>query len=387
MKGTVYQRAPGVFLIAIDHGRDAKGNRIRKWTTFKGTKRQAQNECARLITELKTGNYLEPSKTTVARYLEHWLTDMKARVSRKTHERYCEICRNNIAPLLGQIRLDELKPLHISQSWAKALESGRKNGGPLSPRSVHHMHTVFKSALEQAVDWEMLLRNPAAKVDPPQVPKQKLTTYDMPEVGRLIALLHEQRIYVPAFLSAMTGMRRGEVAAVRWKSVDLDAAHLTVVESIEQTNNAVAIKMPKSDRARSIALGPTLVAALRAHKAAQAQELLKLGVRQSGDTLVCAHPDGSLMHPRWISKKWAMAIKSSGLPRRGFHHLRHAHATQMLASGVHIKVASERLGHSTTGITLDLYQHVLPGMQEDAAARVDAAYQKAIAGPVSRDQT
>jgi integrase len=92
-----------------------------------------------------------------------------------------------------------------------------------------------------------------------------------------------------------------------------------------------------------------------------------------------------MMHPRWISKKWAKAIKESGLPRRGFHHLRHAHATQLLANGVHVKVASERLGHSTTGITMDLYQHVMPGMQEDAAAQIDAAYLKAIAGP-ARDQ-
>jgi integrase len=381
MKGTIHKRSPGVFLIAIDHGRDAKGKRIRKWTTFKGTKREAQDECARLITELKAGNYVEPSRTTVAQYLELWLKDIKSRVSKKTHERYGEICRNNIDPLLGQLRLDSLKPIHISGAWAKALESGRVDGGALSPRTVHHMHTVFKSALEQAVDWEILLRNPAAKIDPPQVPQKKLTTYDMPEVGKLISLLQEERIYVPAFLSAMTGMRRGEVAAVCWKSVDLDAAQLAVVESIEQTNNAVAIKAPKSDRARTIALGPTAVAILRAHKAAQAEELLKLGVRQTGDTLVCAHPDGSLMHPRWISKKWAKAIKASGMPVRGFHHLRHAHATQMLASGVHIKVASERLGHSTTGITLDLYSHILPGMQEEAAARIDAAYQKAITGP------
>jgi integrase len=381
MKGTVFKRSPGVFLIAIEHGRDAKGKRIRKWTTFKGTKRQAQDECARLITELRTGNYLEPAKTAVAQYLQHWLADVKTRVSRKTYERYAEICRNNIVPLLGLTRLSELKPVHISQAWAKALESGRVDGGPLSPRTVHHMHTIFKSALEQAVDWEMLMRNPASKVDPPKVAKKLLTTYDMPQVGQLIALLQEERIYVPSILSAMTGMRRGEVAAVRWKWVDLDAAQLTVVESVEQTNNAVAIKAPKNNRARAVALGPTIVATLRAHKAAQAEELLKLGIRQTGDTLLCAHPDGSLMHPRWISKKWAKAIKESGLPRRGFHHLRHAHATQMLANGVHIKVASERLGHSTTGITMDLYQHVMPGMQEDAAARIDAAYQKAIARP------
>jgi integrase len=381
MKGTIHQRAPGVFLIAIDHGRDAKGKRIRKWSTFKGTKRKAQDECARLITELKTGNYLEPAKTTLAQYLEHWLADVKTRVSRKTYERYGEICRNNIVPLLGLVRLSELKPIHISKAWAKALESGRVDGGPLSPRTVHHMHIVFKSALEQAVDWEMLLRNPAAKVEPPKVAKKLMTTYDMPEVGKLIGLLHEQRIYVPSFLSAMTGMRRGEVAAVRWKWVDLDAGQLTVVESVEQTNNAVAIKTPKNNRARVIALGPTILAVLRSHRAAQAEELLTLGVRQSGDTLVCAHRDGSLMHPRWISKKWAKAIKESGLPRRGFHHLRHAHATQLLANGVHVKVASERLGHSTTGITMDLYQHVMPGMQEDAAAQIDAAYVKAIAKP------
>jgi Phage integrase, N-terminal SAM-like domain len=132
MKGAIHRRSPGVFLIAIDHGRDAQGKRIRKWTTFKGTKREAQDECARLITELKTGNYLEPSKTTVAQYLEHWLTDVKTRVSLKTHERYGEICRNNIVPLLGLIRLSELKPVHISKAWAKALESGRVDGGPLS---------------------------------------------------------------------------------------------------------------------------------------------------------------------------------------------------------------------------------------------------------------
>jgi hypothetical protein len=167
MKGAIHKRSPGVFLIAIDHGRDAKGKRIRKWSTFRGTKREAQDECARLITELKTGNYLEPAKTTVAHYLEHWLADVKTRVSRKTLERYAEICRNNIVPLLGLTRLSELKPVLISQAWAKALESGRVDGGPLSPRTVHHMHTILKSALEQAVDWEMLLRNPASKVDPP----------------------------------------------------------------------------------------------------------------------------------------------------------------------------------------------------------------------------
>lgn len=385
MTGTITPRGKNKFLIAIDHGKDAvTGKRIRKWHTFKGTKTEAKNETARLVTELKSGHYIEASRTTVAQFLEIWLTNVKSCVSPKTWERYCEVCRNNISPLIGSIRLDQLKPVAISAALAKALECGRKNGGPLAPRSVHHMHTVLKGALQWAVDMEMLLRNPAAKVEPPKVPKNAVVeTYDMADTAKLVSMLHEQRLFVPAFLSGMTGMRRAETAALRWRNVDLDAAQLTVIESVEQLNNSVRVKETKTGRGRVLALGPSVVTMLAIHKAAQAEELLKLGIQQTGDTLVCTHADGSMMHPRWISKKWHAVVKASSLPVRGFHHLRHAHATQMLVSGVHIKVASERLGHSTTGITLDLYSHVLPGMQEDAAARIDAAYQKAIAGPSS----
>jgi integrase len=384
--GTIHARGKGKFLIAIDHGKDpATGKRVRRWHTFKGTKTQAKAEAARLVTELKAGVYVEPSRMTVAQFLETWLADAKGRISPKTFERYGEVCRNNIIPLLGAIRLDQLKPLAISAALAKALESGRRDGGPLSPHTVRHLHGILKGALQWAVDMEILLRNPAAKVEPPKVPKGVIETYSMADTAKLIGLLQQERLFIPAFLSGMTGMRRGEVAALRWRNVNLAAAQLTVVESIEQLNSSVRVKETKTDRGRVLALGPTVVTMLATHKAAQAEELLKLGIRQTDDTFVCAHVDGAMMHPRWISQKWRAMVKASGLPAHGFHHLRHAHATALLQSGVHIKVASERLGHSSTGITLDLYSHVLPGMQEDAAARIDAAYQKAIAGPSGDD--
>ena len=147
---------------------------------------------------------------------------------------------------------------------------------------------------------------------------------------------------------------------------------MSVVESAEQTATGVRYKSPKSGRGRTIALSATVASELRQHHLGQAQELLRLGVRQTEATFVYTRQDGT-PRPRSLSQMWASC--STHLPRIRFHDLRHAHATHMLSAGVHPKVASERLGHSKVGITLDLYSHVLPGMQEDAAARVDEAYQ------------
>lgn len=152
---------------------------------------------------------------------------------------------------------------------------------------------------------------------------------------------------------------------------------LGVVESVEQMNGSVRLKETKSGRVRTVALPLTARDELRAHRLAQTQNMLKLGVRLTDNSFVCALEDGSPMQPTFITHEWVRANKGSNLPRYRFHDLRHAHATHMLTSGTHIKVASERLGHSKVGITLDLYSHVLPGMQEDAAAKVDAALRTA----------
>ena len=160
---------------------------------------------------------------------------------------------------------------------------------------------------------------------------------------------------------------------MRWKHIDLDAGKMTVVESAEQTTTGVRYKPPKSGKGRSVALSEMVVEELRQHRLDQAEELLRLGGRQSAETFVYTRQDGEPMQPRSLSQMWATT--ETGLPRVPFHSLRHSHATHMLSAGVHPKVASERLGHSRVGITLDLYSHVLPGMQEDAVERVDTVFQ------------
>jgi integrase len=163
----------------------------------------------------------------------------------------------------------------------------------------------------------------------------------------------------------------GEIAALRWRSVDLDSAQLSVVASTEQTKAGCREKETKSGRCRTIALPGLLVEELRRHRVRQAEELLQLGIRLSGDNHVVAQADGSPLQPNSLTHAFTDFLETHKLKRVRLHDLRHSHATHMLAAGIHPKIASERLGHSKVGITLDLYSHVLPNMQGEAAERVD----------------
>jgi integrase len=184
-------------------------------------------------------------------------------------------------------------------------------------------------------------------------------------------------MFVPALLAVLCGLRRGEVAALRWGNVDLVNGQLAVVESAEQSRSGVRYKPPKSGKGRTIALPATIMEELKAYRLRQAQALLRIGVRLDDKTFVCTREDGEPLQPNTLTIGWQREIAKTGLPRLTYHALRHSHATALLASGIHPKIASERLGHSKIGITLDLYSHVMPGMQEDAVAKLDAALKAA----------
>ena len=375
MKGHIRERSPGCWAIVIDQRDQATGKRKRKWHSFRGTKRKAQDERTRLMSEIQRGVYVEPSKLTLAEFLDKWLADIKARVSPKTFERYDQVCRKNIAPLLGATILPKLKPVQISEAYAQALASGQRDGsGGLSARTVHHMHVILKGALAQATKWDLLTRNPAAAVNPPKVPRGEMHVYDLNQTVDLIEAVRGRRVFIPVLMAVLCGMRRGEIAALRWGNVHLDEGQLAIVQSAERTKAGIRYKEPKSGRSRTIALSATVVTELRAHRIAHAQELLKVGRRLGNEDFVVAQPDGSPLRPHSLGQEWVRFLRRyPKLPRIRFHDLRHAHATHLLASGVHPKIASERLGHSKVGLTLDTYQHVLPNMQADAAALVDVA--------------
>jgi integrase len=273
MRGHLRERSPGHWAIVIDVRDPETGKRKRRWHSFAGTKRQAQVECARLLTETKNGTSVDPTRMTVVTFLERWIEHMEGQVSPRSHERYAEIARKNIAPLLGGLGLTKLQPAHISQAYAKALTSGRRDGsGGLSARTVTHMHRVLREALQQAVRWQLLARNPADAVKPPKVERQQMSVLDTDATAELIEAARETALFVPILLGVRCGLRRGEVvAALRWRNVDLERGQISVVASAEQTNQGVREKEPKNGKGRTVVLSATEVEELRSHRVRQAK--------------------------------------------------------------------------------------------------------------------
>jgi integrase len=380
MKGHIRERSPGKWAIILDLHDPETGKRRRKWHTFHGTKRQAQIECSRLVTEMAAGSYREPAKTTLAQFLDQWLEAQQSQVAPRTFERYAEIARKNIVPLLGAATLTKLRPEQIAGAYSTALKSGRRDGkGGLSPRTVRHIHRILRQALAQAVTWNMISRNPADAVNAPKVERKAMAALDHTQTAELLSHFRATRMYVPVLLGVLCGLRRGEIAALKWRAVDLERGQLSIYESIEQTRAGVRTKETKSGRARTVALPSIVAEVLRAHRRRQAEELLKLGHRAGDQTPVVTRENGGPLQPNSLTHEFKRILAlSTGLPRVRLHDLRHSHATHMLADGVHPKIAQERLGHSTVSTTIDLYSHVMPGMQEDAAARVDAAIRTAL---------
>ncbi|MBX4972148.1 tyrosine-type recombinase/integrase [Rhizobium lentis] len=390
MKGHIRERSPGKWAIVLDVPDPETGKRRRKWHKFHGTKRQAETECARLVAELSGGSYIEPAKTTVREFMVRWLAHEKANVSPKTHQRYEELLLKNVAPVIGSVIMNKLTPARIDGCWTILLESGRrpkkrregasskaeeKKG--LSPRTVHHCRRVMLSAFEQAVKWDLLKKNPVALTKPPKVEKKPMEAFNASQTGVMLDELRKSRVFIAALLAALCGLRRGEIVALRWRDVDFANGTVAIRESAEQVGTLVRYKETKSGKSRSVALSTTVLEELKRHRLSQAEEQLKVGIRPDENSFIIAQVEGSPLKPVSLTHEWTRLLAKTSLPRIRFHDLRHSHATQLLAAGVHPKIASERLGHSTIGITLDLYSHVMPGMQANAAEQVDAAIKAA----------
>jgi integrase len=340
----------------------------------------------RLLRTLDTGEHVDPTRLSV----KQWLGTVRAEVSPKTLERYDEIVRNFLIPALGNLALTKLAPSHIQKAYNEWATGGRLDGksGGLSPQTRRHIHRILRTALSRAVEQQVIARNPADvfKKRLPKVERRELVTLTADQSAQLLEAIAHSRVYWPVLLALATGMRRGEVLAVRWKNVDLEAGTLRVMESLEQTKTAIRFKAPKSGRHRAITLPGYAVEELRRLKREQAEALLALGVRQTSNTLLCCRADGEPHQPLSLTYEFARFMgRLKDLPRVRFHDLRHSHATQLLASGVHPKIASERLGHASVGITLDLYSHVTDTMQTEAAVKLDSAMQVA-KSRLARDQ-
>ena len=371
-RGTIKSRSSGSYRIRYSLGRDpVSGKRKFASATIRGTRKQAERELTRLLGTVDTGEHVDPSRMTVGDWLELWVNATKAEVSPKTHERYAEIVRCYLKPALGTITLQRLTPSDIQRAY------NNFDRNP-SPRTRRHIHRILKSVLARAVDQQVLPRNPADALNKrmPRVERKPINALAVEQSTRLLKAIRHTTTYWPTLIALATGMRRGEILALRWKSLDLDRGIVRVVESLEQTKAGLRFKSTKADKPRAVPLPKFAIAELRRLKVEQAENLLRLGIRQSPEGLVCARADGEPKQPSSVTHEFAYLVgRVAGLPRVRFHDLRHSHATQLLAAGVHPKIVQERLGHSTIAITMDLYSHVSETMQSDATTRLDQEYQ------------
>jgi integrase len=272
---------------------------------------------------------------TVGDWLALWIDSTRAEVSPKTHERYAEIVRCYLAPALGGIRLQRLTPSDIQKGYNGFTRTP-------SPRTRRHIHRILKSALARAVEQQALPRNPADALKRlPKVEPKPPAVLTVEQSTRLLQAIKHTATYWPVLIALATGMRRGEILALRWKNVELDQSVVRVVESLEQTRAAgLRFKATKTEKARAVTLPRFAVEELRRWKREQAEDLFALGVRQKPDTLVCARQDGRPKQPESLTHEFTYLVSRADIPRVRFHDLRHSHATQLLASGVHPKIKS-----------------------------------------------
>lgn len=260
--------------------------------------------------------------------------------------------------------------------YADLLRRGRIDGaGGLSAKTVRYVHSILRKALADAVRWNTAQRNVADLADPPKLTGQhrEMRTWTAEQLRAFLEHIAEERLYAAFLLAATTGLRRGEVLGLRWADVDLEAARISVRQSLVLVAYEPKFSEPKTNRSRrSVALDGRTVATLRSWRKQQLEERMLLGVGYDDSELVFTRDDGRFVHPDRFSQLFDKYVAVSELPRIRLHDLRHTHATLALAAGVHPKVVSERLGHSTVAFTLDVYSHAVPALQEEAAERIAA---------------
>jgi integrase len=336
MRGSIQRRGKRSWRIRFEDGIDTAGRRKRRELTFKGSRQDALRELTRLLGAADAGTLPDPSKTTIAEYLREWL-DGTHGLSPKTAERYRELADFQIIPHLGGEVLQRLKPKQV-QDWHNTLKkSGSKSGRPLSAHRVGHAHRVLHRALQRAVESEVLARNVATIISPPKVEEQEIEILTAGQIAQVIDKLAGHPLYEIAVVDLATGMRRGEILAVRLSNVDLEGAKIRVERSLEETKEGLRFKPPKTAHGkRTISLPPNAVTLLREHRRKLLETRMAWGLgKPDADTLLFGEPDGSPMSNQ-LSWLWRSACKSLKLPRVSFHALRHTHASALIAAGLDV---------------------------------------------------
>ena len=372
-RGSVFKRN-GRYGIRVDLGPDPRtGERRQSSRQGFRTKREAETALDEALGSLRAGTAVGRTTSTVGEFLDEWLAGERPRLKETTWSSY-DTAVNRIKANLAMVKLQALTPRDIERFYRALSESGGRGARPLAPKTVRNTHVVLRKALADAERLGIIGRNPATVARPPIPQRVERPIWTSDDLRTFFEFLADDRLLALYVLLATTGMRRGEVLGLRWTDLDLDARELHVVQTLTTVRYRPVFSTPKTKRSRRMVyLDVQTVAALRAHRQGQRQERLVAGAaRDTATDMVFADELGRPLHPDRITREFAIKSMSAGLSRIRLHDLRHTYATLALKSGVHPKIVSERLGHATVGVTLDLYSHVTPALGRDAADSIAA---------------
>lgn len=343
------------------------GKRKQKKKRGFKTKKDAQNaliEAEHAL--LKNGTFSEPSKMLYKDYLSNWLDDKKILIKESTFKTYSWLINKYIIPYLGDIEISKINPIDIQKFYNELI-----NKDLLSRENVQKIHSLINDSLNKAERWELVKRNVASLVDRPKAFKSELKVWDIEEVKSFLTVAQSSRYYIAFLLALTTGMRQGEILALRWKDIDFNNNTLAVKQTLSHTGNKLIPGAKTKSGLRSITLPIETVHALNKHKKMiQYEKRIAEILYEDYDLIVCTNV-GTPCSPRNLLRSFYSLIEKSKVSRIRFHDLRHTHATLLLKEGVHPKIVAERLGHSNVRVTLDTYSHVLPSMQLESANKIN----------------
>jgi integrase len=377
MRGHIRRRGANSWQLKYDIARTEGGRHI-VYRSFKGTRREAQAELARLLARAADGGHVDPSKLTVAEHVRARFEQWKANgaISPKTAEGYAGLINRHIVPHIGGKLLQRLTTRDVEAWHSTLLTSGRLDGQPggVSTRTIGHAHRVLSKALREGMRHDLVLKNVAAIERAPKVAADAMAILTPEQVAELPARLDGHPLGPPTLVALFTGIRRGEALALRWGNVDLAGKVIKVRESLEVTKAGLRFKPPKSKAGtRDITLPAIVIETLQAHRKVLLERRLVLGQGKLADTdLVFPAWDGSPQNPDAFGSLWIKLATQLGLGV-SFHGLRHTHASQLIDAGVDVVTIARRLGHSSPAITLNVYAHLFRKDDGKAAAAIDAA--------------
>lgn len=378
MRGHLFQRYPGSWTIVLDVGRKVdpvtgRTKRVQKWKTIRGTKKEAQAELSTMLHNLNRGQVISPSKMILAQWLDEWMVSaIKPNKRLRTCETYQSVITHHLKPALGQYRLADLRASHIQAYYQSST---------LAPSTLQQHQAILHHALKSAVMQDLLPRNPASLVigKPRQREKpegQAPNCWEAEEARRFLDVAKAGTPQQAAFYSLTidSGARKAELCGLKWPDLDLDKKVLSIVRQLVKVGKTGVDPLfgpTKNGKIRVIDLDERTIEQLRRHKAQQAAQRLLLGTAYHDHGLIFARDFGQpLMMNNLGEREFARLIETAKVARITFHGLRHTCATLLLQAGVPVKVVSERLGHKRIEITLNVYAHAMPSMQQEAAVKL-----------------